>query len=231
MMQLPQHHADLQQQQQQQLQHTQVQHHLDLLRPTTTTAKAGSSSSSSASSVGQRSSGDGGSAVEDDIVEHHGYDRLKRLGEEEELEEDHYSLIRQPDGREYHHQYRQVPSAAMYEEEQFRHPEPSMESAQVREKVYETLRRRQQQQQQDYVNNSSVMTSSSESGHNNAVSIKGIRPRLRQATPSPPPSPPELPPPANLVAGADPSCLYARVDVAKKRTRRAGEHGTFRYNN
>ncbi len=115
-------------------------------------------------------------------------------------------------------------------------------SAKVREKVYETLSRRRgkeiaEQQQQQQQQHQSVMTSSSESGAGSNPSastssaarhssIKGIRPRMLR-NPEDPPSPPELPPPpqhAETDPASDPSCLYARVDMARKKRR--GNNGS-----
>ena len=99
-------------------------------------------------------------------------------------------------------------------------------SGQVREQVYETLRRQQQQPQQ-----SDVMTSSSGSSNcgpgptGPKPTIKGIRSKLTlPTTPSSSPrrhrrgggeSPPELPPPPR-----DINDLYAKVDRAKKKKNR-----------
>ncbi len=112
----------------------------------------------------------------------------------------------------------------------------------MREKVYETLSRRRgkeiaEQQQQQQQQHQSVMTSSSESGAGSNPSaasaaarhssIKGIRPRMLR-NPEDPPSPPELPPPpqhAETDPASDPSCLYARVDMARKK-RRGGGNGS-----
>ncbi len=109
--------------------------------------------------------------------------------------------------------------------------------------MYETLSRRRgkeiaEQQQQQQQQHQSVMTSSSESGAGSNPSasssaaarhssIKGIRPRMLR-NPEDPPSPPELPPPpqhAETDPASDPSCLYARVDMARKK-RRGGGNGS-----
>eukprot|EP00095_Tigriopus_kingsejongensis_P011505 maker-scaffold56_size446035-snap-gene-3.30 protein:Tk11505 transcript:maker-scaffold56_size446035-snap-gene-3.30-mRNA-1 annotation:"nitrite reductase" len=93
----------------------------------------------------------------------------------------------------------------------------------VREKVYETLRRHE-----DVMNQSVVSTGCSSSGSTTSVaampnskSIKGIRSnlalRFSKPVPDPQPSPPELPPPPE---NCDISALYARVDHAKKKKNR-----------
>ena len=116
-------------------------------------------------------------------------------------------------------------------------------SGQVREQVYETLRKQQHQQHPTY---SEVMTSSSGSSNCGGQSatgppvitpkptIKGIRSKLTLPTTNPgsPPraaarrhrdrSPPELPPPPQ-----DVSDLYAKVDRAKKKkNRESSESGS-----
>lgn len=194
-----------------------------------------------------RSSGDGGSEIDMDSEAPYATLKTRNEIETEEEEESHYSLIRQPDGRADDPAYSPLGIEGGYlgstqssddagYESLHQHQEalkagnlqPSMnvmgiESTEVREKVYETLRRHE-----DIMSQSVLSTGCSSSGSSHSVtavpgskSIKGIRSslalRFSHPVPDPQPSPPELPPPPE---NCDISELYAKVDRSKKKKNR-----------
>ena len=172
------------------------------------------------SEAGSRSSGDGGSEVEAEIPP---YATLMRVKIDEEDEEDsHYSLIRQPDGLSQVGVMAEVApsnsddggyeSLRQHQLAFKQRQQLGLESDEVRDKVHETLNRGLP---------APAMTTSSGSDDVPLAShgsIKGIKARSKSPLPLPPP-------PMTNDLNLDLGELYAKVDPAKKRRRRHHHNG------